>query len=159
MTNRLLTLAVIGAVGAGSATSIATAHGGKGKVGGARTQIATVSSYTSGTLTLKTTGGATVTAAVTGRTRISCLPLATGTTPTATTPTATAQRLHRGGRGGGEGRGEDYGSDGVCDTTSLAAGAVVLGASTELTASGQRFTRVVLATSATTAGDDYTNYS
>lgn len=159
MTNRLLTLAVIGAVGAGSATSIATAHGGKSKSGSARTQVATVTSYASGTLTLKTTGGATVTASVTGRTRISCLPLATGTTPTATTPTATAQRLHRGGRGEGGGRGgEGYGSDGVCDTTSLTAGAVVLGAVTELTTSGQRFTKVVLATPATT-DDDYTNYS
>ncbi len=91
MTNRLLTLAVIGAVGAGSAASIATAHGGKSKAGVARTQIATVSSYASGTLTLKTSGGAEVSAKVTRRTRIACLPLAatSATTPTETTPAET----------------------------------------------------------------------
>lgn len=177
MTNRLLTLAVIGAVGAGSAASIATAHGGKSKAGVARTQIATVSSYASGTLTLKTSGGAEVSAKVTRRTRIACLPLAatsattpTETTPAETTPTETTPTRRgprgedgeeRGGRGPGRGerlhRGDDDDSDAVCDTSSLTAGTGVIAAATELTASGQKFTKLVLV-DATSSSDDYTNY-
>jgi hypothetical protein len=167
MTNRLLTLAVIGAVGAGSAASIATARDGRGKAGSARTQIATVSSYASGTLTLTTSGGAAVTAKVTRRTRIACLPLAstgattpTETTPAETTPTGTTPTRRgprgdeddeRGGRGPGRGerlhRGDDD-DDAVCDTSSLSAGTGVIAAATELTATGQRFSKLVLVSSA-----------
>jgi hypothetical protein len=95
MTNRLLALAVVGAVGAGSVASVATAHNGNPRAGSARTQVATVTSLASGTLTLKTSGGVTVTGTVTARTRIVCLPTrpaatTPGTTPSTTTPTATS---------------------------------------------------------------------
>ncbi len=175
MTNRLLTLAVVGAVGAGSAASIATARDGGARTASARTQIATISSYASGVLTLRTSGGAEVTAKVTRRTRIACLPLSStgGTTPSTTTPAETTPTgttpdypTRRGPRGGddqapggrGAGRGErlhrgeesDGGSDAVCDTSSLTAGAGVLAAATELTTSGQRFTKLVLVDTSTT---------
>lgn len=170
MTNRLLTLAVIGAVGAGSAASIATAHDGRGKAGSARTQIATVTSYTAGALTLKTSGGAEVTAKVTRRTRIACLPLASGTTPTPTpttpaetTPPVTAP-TRRGDDDGDDrdGRDRDRGErmhrgdddDAVCDTSSLSAGTGVIAAATELTASGQKFTKLVLVSTASSSSDD-----
>lgn len=168
MTNRLLTLAVIGAVGAGSAASIATAHDGRGKAGFARTQIATVTSYASGTLTLKTSGGAEVTATVTRRTRIACLPLATGTTPTPTpaattpvetTPTRRGDDDDRDDREGRDRRGERMhrggdDDDAVCDTSSLTSGTGVIAAATELTASGQKFTKLVLVSTATSSDDD-----
>jgi hypothetical protein len=169
MTNRLLTLAVVGAVGAGSVATVATAHQGRGKAGTARVQIATVASYASGTLTVKTTDGSTITGAVTRRTQFDCrallsttTPTPTPTTPADTTPSTTPSddEGHRGRRGPGN-RGERYRAsddeDGaVCDTTSLTAGTGVIAASTELTKTGQRFTRIVLVSATSSSDSDYT---
>lgn len=176
MTNRLLTLAVIGAVGAGSAATVAAAHqGGHANVRGARAQIATVSSYADKVLTLKTTDGTTVAGKVTGRTHIQCLPIASGTTPTPTpiaspepTPTGTtppSPSFRRGddngeNEGGRPGRREHWNGDDenddsdVCDTSLLTSGEGVIAASTALTSTGQKFTSIVLVSQTASSGDD-----
>lgn len=181
MNTRLLTLAVIGAVGTGSAASIATAHGGGGERGPiSTTPVATVTSYSSGTLTLKLSSGETVSGAVTSRTRVvvrGAAPTTPGTTPDSdypggTTPPTTPRRAEpgdddRGAGPGGRGRGprgDDFhrGAKRGNNLAALVSGASVLQASTELTASGQRFTRIVIAasSSATTPSDaaNYTSY-
>lgn len=171
MTNhRLLALAAVGAIGAGTAAAtVASAHGGgHSHTRVVRSQIAAVESYSSGTLTLKTTGGQTVTGKVTRSTDIECATLAssatTPTTPTDTTPTTPSQD-DRGGRGGGRGDDGpsghrwDYDDDDepICDTSSLASGVSVAGAQTALTKTGQKFTDVVLIVPASSSDSDYSN--
>lgn len=166
MTNRLLALAAVGAIGAGTAATVASAHGDRGHVGVARAQIATVVSYTSGTLTLKTSGGQTVTGKVTRRTDIECAVLAsTATTPTTppTTPSGSTYGAgygDHGGRGGDDRGGRGWGDDDendddtICDTSTLTAGQAVAGAETALTASGQKFTEVTLIVPASSSSSD-----
>jgi hypothetical protein len=206
MKNRFLALATVGALGV-SGAAIADAHNSNPVA--PKAPIATVNSYTGGTLTLKTVKNDTsVAGKVTRRTHFVCVPSTpapttpgttpdgttpTGTTPDGTTPvgttpdattpdgttpdattpdgttpvtspeasapkaaTAAAARVRQGtedardfGRDHGDDSNEDDGD--VCDASTLTEGAEINAATSSLTASGQKFTRLVVTVPAATA--------